>query len=158
MEEADGWTRNLLECALINMNKVKLLVACLIFINILLFIVVYLNRGDKDVISPTPEPTFSKGLTVVSTYPLLDSMLQVSSGTPIVIGFDSSLDPSSIVIQTNPFVETNISVSGETVIIKSKTYWPTDQEIKITLTARGVSGTQMNNPYEFVIKSPQPTF
>lgn len=141
------------------MSKIKLLIVGLIILNIILFTVVYLNRGGEVRPSPTSEPTVVKGLSVVSTAPALNLLSEVSSGTPIIVNFDTELDPSTIVIQTSPIIETSISVSSNTLTIKPTAYWLTDQEIKITiLAAQGVNGELMKNPYEFVIKSPKPTF
>ncbi|TSC65811.1 MAG: hypothetical protein CEO21_322 [Microgenomates group bacterium Gr01-1014_80] len=141
------------------MNKIKLLIVGLVIINVILFTVVYLNRDREAGTAPTPQPNSVQYLNVVSTSPAFNLLSEISSGTPIVINFDMELDPSAVVIQTHPIVETSILVTGYNLTIKPKTYWPTDQEIEVKLLiTRGINGSQMMNPYKFVIKSPKPTF
>ena len=100
------------------MNKIKFLIAGLVIINILLFVVIYLNKEEmlkpQNQITPTPQ----HNLMVISTDPPLDQLMEISLVTSIKVSFSQGLDPTSVVIQTNPILETNILVSENVLNIK----------------------------------------
>mgnify|MGYP001598210599 CR=1 FL=1 len=139
------------------MNKIKFLISGLVIINILLFVVIYLNKEEmlkpQNQITPTPQ----HNLMVISTDPPLDQLMEISLVTSIKVSFSQGLDPTSVVIQTNPILETNILVSENILNIKPKPVWPIGQTIEINIVqARGVDGSSLLTPYKLSINSPIP--
>lgn len=108
--------------------------------------------------APSITPSTSlNSLEVISIDPK-DSLKTISVATPITVNFNQSLNQESFHYIVEPQIETYTVFSGSSVTFRSKTGWPIDQDIVITITsAKSSFGLILNSPYIITAKAPLPT-